>query len=147
MNKRKQEEFVIDNEFVQETTDEVENATNDMSDEEYDIWLETALFQNGPTNREVEEWKEKFGSVFFTPFEEDFFIWRTLDRSEYREIIARKELSQLDREEIFVSKCMLFPRNITVDRMKSGKAGVPSLLAEMILDKSGFVAQSAPIRL
>lgn len=105
------------------------------------------IFENGPTKREVSEWKERYRSVYFTPFEDEIYVWRVLERSEYREIINRKEMTQLDREEIFVEKCMLFPRNYTKEKMIHGKAGVPSLLAEMIMDKSGFVAQSAPIKL
>jgi len=122
-------------------------TSDEMTAKEMENELQKPIFPNGPLRDEVEAWKEKYRAVYFTPFDDDVFVWRALERMEYREIISKKDLSQLDREEIFVEKCVLFPRNYTKERMTTGKAGIPSLLAEMIMDKSGFVAQSAPIKL
>ncbi|PFV35843.1 hypothetical protein [Bacillus thuringiensis] len=105
------------------------------------------VVKNGPTRMEVEEWKERYGGIYFTPFEGEPFVWRTLSRPEYREIIRDQTLTALDREEMFTEKCVLFPRNFTIEKMLKSRAGIPSLLSEMIMDKSGFVAQSAPIKL
>lgn len=105
------------------------------------------VVKNGPTRMEVEEWKERYGGIYFTPFESEPFVWRTLSRPEYREIIRDQTLTALDREEMFTEKCVLFPRNFTIEKMLKSRAGIPSLLSEMIMDKSGFVAQSAPIKL
>jgi len=105
------------------------------------------IFDGGPTRREIEEWKQKYGAVYFTPFEEEIFVWRTLGRDEYKVMIDDRSLTTMDREELMCEKVVLFPRNYTRAVMKSGKAGIPSLLAEMIMDKSGFVASSAPIKL
>jgi hypothetical protein len=118
----------------------------DHLQEEWDD-LDELIFENGPTKRKVNEWKETYGDVFFTPFEDEIYIWKTLQRHEYRQIIAKKEINPMDREEVFVEKCVLFPEGYTKEIMNNGKAGVPSLLAEMIMDKSGFVAQSLPIKL
>ncbi|WP_225446649.1 tail chaperonin [Paenibacillus rhizovicinus] len=109
--------------------------------------LETEIFPEGPTRLEVEQWKEKYRGVYFTPFDDEVFVWRTLERPEYKECIADRTLTQLDREEIYTEKCVLFPRNYSREKMRNDKAGIPSLLAEMIMDKSGFVAQAAPIKL
>lgn len=109
-------------------------------------WLSPVTL-NGPTRQEVEEWKERHGEVFFTPFGRSPYVWRTLKRPEYREIISDTTLTALDREEFFTEKCILFPRNFSLEKIKKSDAGVPSLLSEMIMDKSGFVAQSAPIKL
>ncbi|EOO44552.1 hypothetical protein [Bacillus cereus] len=105
------------------------------------------VVKNGPTRCEIEEWKERYGGIYFTPFEGEPFVWRTLSRPEYREIIRDQTLTALDREEMFTEKCVLFPRNFTIEKMLKSRAGIPSLLSEMIMDKSGFVAQSAPIKL
>jgi len=104
-------------------------------------------FEEGPTRLEIEQWKEKYGSIYFTPFDDEIYIWRILQRQEYNAIISDRQLTALDREEIFTEKCVLYPRNYTREKMKEGKAGVPTLLNEMIMDKSGFIAQSAPIKL
>lgn len=106
------------------------------------------VVRNGPTRREVEGWKERYdGRIFFVPFDGDAFVFRALDRPEYREIIRDTTLTALDREEMFTEKCVLFPYNFSIDKIKKSRAGIASLLSEMIMDKSGFVAQSAPIKL
>lgn len=106
------------------------------------------VVRNGPSRMEVEEWKERYdGHIYFTPFEGEVFVWRTLQRPEYREIIRDTTLNALDREELFTEKCVLFPRNFSIEKIKKSRAGIASLLSEMIMDKSGFVAQSAPIKL
>jgi hypothetical protein len=103
---------------------------------------------NGPTRQEVEEWKERYqGEIYFTPFSTAVYVWRTLTRPEYREIISDSTLNALDREELFMERCIVYPRNFSLEKIKKGRAGDPSILSEMIMDKSGFVAQSAPIKL
>jgi hypothetical protein len=131
-----------------ETEMEQDQVILEPNDTEYtEEELNAPVFEGGPTRREVEEWKEKYGPVYFTPFEDEVFIWRTLEREEYKSLINDRTLSTMDREEIMCEKCVLYPRNYTREKMKTGKAGQPSLLSEMIMDKSGFVAQSAPIKL
>lgn len=105
------------------------------------------VVRNGPSRMEVEEWKERHGTVYFTPFDSEVFVWRRLLRPEYREIIRDTTLNALDREEYFTEKCVLYPRNFSLEKIKKSRAGIASLLSEMIMDKSGFVAQSAPIKL
>jgi hypothetical protein len=102
----------------------------------------------GPTRREVEEWKQKYPKgVYFTPIENEVYIWRVLERREYNALINNKSLTTMDREEEITVMCVLYPRNLTREMLQTEKAGVPSLLSENIMDKSGFVAQSAPIKL
>jgi hypothetical protein len=123
------------------------HSEDENVEEKVDNIEEELVFEDGPTKKQVEEWKKEYGDIYFTPFEEDIYIWKTLQRNEYREIIAQKDVSAMDREEVFVEKCVLFPEGFTKEKMTNGKAGVPSILAEMIMDKSGFVAQSLPIKL
>lgn len=105
------------------------------------------VVEDGPTRQEVEEWKDKHGNIYFTPFEGSIYIWRTLSRAEYREVATDETLSMYDKEEAFTDKCVLFPRNYETAKVSKGNAGVPSVLADYIMEKSGFVAQTAPIRL
>lgn len=113
------------------------------SDEEWNA----PVIRNGPTRKEVEGWKARYEHVYFTPFDGETFVWRTLQRPEYREIIRDTTLTALDREELFTEKCVLFPYDFSLEKIKKSRAGIASLLSEMIMDKSGFVAQSAPIKL
>lgn len=105
------------------------------------------VVRNGPLRKEVEGWKKRYKHVYFTPFEDEIYVWRTLQRPEYREIIRDTTLTALDREELFTEKCVLYPYDFSLEKIKKSRAGIASLLAEMIMDKSGFVAQSAPIKL
>lgn len=105
------------------------------------------VVRNGPTRKEVEGWKSRHEHVYFTPFDGATFVWRTLNRPEYREIIRDTTLTALDREELFTERCVLFPYDFSLEKIKKSRAGIASLLSEMIMDKSGFVAQSAPIKL
>jgi hypothetical protein len=145
----------------QETIDQSDEKPEDSQEEEKKVvmhegedgvlyteeeWV-APVVNNGPSRQEVEEWKERHGQVYFTPFSNDVFVWRTLQRPEYREIISDATLNALDREEYFTEKCVLYPRNFSLVNIKKSRAGIPSLLSEMIMEKSGFVAQSAPIKL
>ena len=116
-----------------------------FTDEEW----KSPIVKNGPSRQEVEEWKDKYGeSIYFTPFANGtVYVWRALDRPEYREILRMNDINMLDREEVITDKCVLYPRNFSCAELKHGSAGVPSILSEYIMDKSGFVAQSAPVKL
>lgn len=105
------------------------------------------VVRNGPTRKEVEGWKKRYNHVYFTPFDGETFVWRTLQRPEYREIIRDQTITALDREEMFTEKCVLYPYDFSLEKIRNSRAGIASLLSEMIMDKSGFVAQSAPIKL
>lgn len=106
------------------------------------------VIEDGPTRQEVEEWKDKYGSIYFTPFEGLNVFWRTLSRPEYREIVENQNLTMFDKEEIITDKCVLFPRNFSsAEITQKGFAGVPSTLCDMIMSKSGFTAKTAPIKL
>lgn len=113
----------------------------------YEEELAAPVFDNGPTRLEVEQWKEKYKTVYFVPFDDTIFIFRSLARPEYREVVNNREITLMDREEIVTEKCVLYPRNYSRAEMNLDKAGRPSLLHEMIMDKSAFVAQSAPMKL
>lgn len=96
------------------------------------------IFPNGPTQKQVDEWKSKFGSIFMTDVDDDIFIWRTISRVEYKDIVKLKDADAMYREERMVEKCVLWPADYNFTSMSHGKAGTPSLLAEHIMNKSGF---------
>ncbi|GAK42052.1 hypothetical protein TCA2_4544 [Paenibacillus sp. TCA20] len=108
--------------------------------------LNSPVFEGGPTRRTVEEWKKKHKTIYFTPFPDGVYIWRILTRPEYRNIIEDKALNTMDREDHMTSTCLLYPK-MTLEEVRSDSAGRPSVLSEMIMSKSAFVAQSAPIQL
>lgn len=105
------------------------------------------VLMGGPSRETIEGWKEKHKDIYFLPYESEIYIIRTLLRPEYKEILRNNELNALDREEKFTEKCVLFPYNYTIESAKEGKAGVPSLITDIVMEKSGFQSKSGAIKL
>jgi len=120
------------------------NRVEDLPDDE-EIW------QDGPTAGMIKRWKEQFGEVYVTSITFDKHIaWRTLTRLEYKNVVKKMEqliqagqLSSAEanmwNEEAIAELCMLYPQYERVD-MNGIMAGVPSLIAQEVLEASGFVA-------
>jgi hypothetical protein len=109
---------------------------------------EEVLFPGGPTLKQVDEWKDKFGQVYMTEVDEDdAFIWRVLNRKEFKDIMKLDNADAMYREERVCEKCIIWPEGYTFVTMGDGKAGVPTILAEQIMEKSGFTPKTGPIAL
>jgi hypothetical protein len=134
---------VTDEEVVEEQAREI-NSVEDLSDEEL-IW------PDGPTAGMIKAWKQDFGDVYVTSITYDKHIaWRTLSRLEYKNLVRKMEQlmeagqlssaeANLWNEEAIAEICCLYPaydrQSITADL-----AGLPSLIAQEVLEASGFVA-------
>ncbi|WDI05123.1 hypothetical protein PUW25_25280 (plasmid) [Paenibacillus urinalis] len=138
----KEKQLPVDEETGAAAKEEVKKVQEEYTEEELNI----PVFEGGPTRRIVEEWKKEHKRIYFTPFSDGVYIWRTLTRPEYRNIIENKDLNTMDREDHMTSTCLLHPR-MTLEEVRSDSAGRPSVLSEMIMSQSAFVAQSAPIQL
>ncbi len=112
---------------------------------------EDVIFPGGPLRTEVASWKKQFEvdghTVNLTEIGEEIFIWRSLNRVEYREIMAIPNTDPLQREEIICEVCVLFPYEYNFKSMSERKAGIPAILAEQIMKESGFVKIAPPVRL
>jgi hypothetical protein len=129
--------------IIDETEEEI-NRVEDLPDDE-EIW------KDGPTAGMIKRWKEQFGEVYVTSITFDKHIaWRTLTRLEYKNVVKKMEqliqagqLSSAEanmwNEEAISELCMLYPQYERVD-MNGIMAGVPSLIAQEVLEASGFVA-------
>lgn len=101
-------------------------------------------FLPGLSQEQVDEWKKQYGELYVTEFEDQTFVWRVLNRAEYKKIVNAQGMDVFQREEEICRQCVLYPQNYDYS---VAKAGVATLLAEQIMDKSGFVAKSAPQKL
>ncbi|EAO57412.1 hypothetical protein bthur0014_60200 [Bacillus thuringiensis IBL 4222] len=110
---------------------------------------EQEIFPGGPTYNELEKWKSMYaGEVYYTEFdEENQFVWRPIKRKEYKDIAKIPNADNFYKEERICEKAVLFPANYGFMNMTNGKAGIPTLLHEMVLEKSGFVAKTGAMRL
>jgi hypothetical protein len=113
----------------------------------YDTDGDEVLFPDGPKMSVVEEWKSRFGAIYLTEFDEEVFIWHTLTRKEYKDIMKVQNADQYYKEERICDKCVLYPEGYDFLKMTRGKAGIPSLIAEQVMDKSGFTARTGAYRL
>ena len=110
--------------------------------------VEEPIFEGGPTPSKVEELKEKHGDIYMTEFEdESVYIWKPLSRKEFKDIMKAEGADALFREERVCEKCVVWPENYDFMAMTTGRAGVPTILSEQIMDRSGFMAKSGPIAL
>jgi hypothetical protein len=157
------EEYGADEAFVaQEVTEEefdeiVEHGTesNNLVTENpttvEDLPDNELIWPDGPTAGQIKLWKKEFGDVYVTSITFDKHIaWRTLSRLEYKSLVRKMEQlmeagqlssaeANLWNEEAIAEICVLFPQydrqSITADL-----AGLPSLIAQEVLEASGFVA-------
>lgn len=119
-------------------------AVEDLDDNEY-IW------DGGPTAGMIKEWKKEYEDIYVTSITFDkHIVWRVLNRLEYKQIVKKMEqliqagtLSSAEanmwNEEAIAELCILYPKYDK--RSATGiMAGVPSLIAQEVLEASGFVA-------
>lgn len=116
---------------------------------------------NAPDQITIDSWKTKYKNIFFSGFsEEECFIFRALNRTEFRELqiasqlAATKEdpktpaelelriresvIGTFNQEDEVVTKCVLWPQ-LTVDELGS-KAGTVTTLFEQIMANSHFLS-------
>lgn len=131
-------------ELAEEAEDE-EEIQDDFIEMSEALGLEDTLFPGGPTIGEIEEWKKEYREIYLTTINDDVYIWRPLTRKELKEVhTATSGVHQ--REESYCKICNLWPSDYDFTNQQE-KAGVPSVLSEQILLKSGFQALHAPIAL
>ena len=120
----------IEHNFVDES--EIEINKNDVP-----------IFENGPGMSQVELWKKQYTQekVFHVQIIDRDFIFRTLNRFEYKQIVAIENIDALYREELICKICVLFPYNYDIKTMAAEDSGYPSTLAQIIMENSGFTKE------
>lgn len=106
------------------------------------------IFPNGPLNSQVEQWKKKYKShgLFTINIQENMFVFRTLNRVEYKKIAAL-EVDALIREEVYCKTCTLWPIDFSFKSMANGLGGLPSSYANIIMQHSGFTDEYQVMKL
>lgn len=134
---------------VVEVDEEVVTVPLAEVDEEDVNKAEEEIFPGGPTYNDIEQWKSQYGEeVYLTEIDDkNIFVWRPIRRKEYKDIQKVPNADQWYKEERICDKVVLFPKNYSHMHMSNGKAGIPTLLSDMILEKSGFVARNGAMRL
>lgn len=137
----------VDNQEDFDEEDEVDSESSIINVEDLDPDLE--IWTGGPRAKDIVEWKNKYGDVYVTSITFDkHVVWKTLNRQEYKMIVRQIEqvvssgkMSQTEanmlNEELVCQFCTLYPQFSNEDFSKE-MAGLPSILAQQILESSGF---------
>lgn len=132
---------------------DVENVEEETVEETEDaaVTPETELWPGGPTKAQVDIWKGKFGDVYVTSVgPERHYVWRTLTRFEYRNLVKNLEQSiasgqvtqaeaNMNNEEAISEICVIYPP-VTRAQLAGEMAGVASIISQECMESSGFVA-------
>lgn len=142
----KQEEEITDNQ------EQIEQQADNLNDEErfnkpapkLESYDET-LFPGGPTKSQINIWKKEWDQydIFVTQILNQFFVFRTINRFEYKQLVSFTEIDALMREESICQAVTLWPGDYNYKDMAIQKAGIPSTLSEIIMEKSGFTKDYA----
>jgi hypothetical protein len=144
------EAYVISEKDESEVMDD-EQVLADQPATVEDLDDEELIWPGGPTARMIKDWKQEFGDVYVTSITYDKHIaWRTLTRLEYKNLVRKMEqlieagqLSSAEanmwNEEAIAEICVLYPA-YDKQSIVGELAGLPSLIAQEVLEASGFVA-------
>lgn len=97
------------------------------------------VFPGGPTWADVAEWKSQYGEIYSLSISGQTYIFRLLTRMEYKNIMRARQNDPYFREEKVCETCVLWPKDFRGAVLASAPAGVPTILADQIMEKSGFV--------
>jgi len=131
--------------------DAIENSEDGESLAVEDLPDEELIWPGGPTAGQIKLWKKEYGDVYVTSITyEKHFAWRTLNRLEYKNLM--KKMAQLVQagqlteaeaslwnEEAISEICILYPA-FDKQSLVHEMAGLPSLIAQEVLEASGFQA-------
>lgn len=103
------------------------------------------IFEGGPNVSQVELWKKEWPNhdIFAVEILGERFVVRTLNRFEYKQLVAMQNVNALQREEIICETCVFHPRNYDFKAMALSKAGIVSTLSQVIMENSGFTKEYA----
>lgn len=120
------------------------NEDFDEYDEEFYIDPnDTPIFEDGPGVSQIELWKKQYSreKIFHTQILDKHFVFRSLNRFEYKQIVAIENIDALHREEVICTTCVLWPYNYNFKTMAAEDSGYPSTLAQIIMENSGFTKE------
>lgn len=89
------------------------------------------------------KFREKHRNVYMYQSGENVFFYRPLSRAEYKTLFANENINELDREDVIVNTCLLYPEDFDMDDCE---AGLVTNIAEQIM-KNSFLTADAQNRI
>jgi len=138
--------------YAKDDEEELPNINDEDLDEKYyeeqedhpDIPpFEEYVCAGGPLKSSIETWKKQFdkSSIHLIEIGRYIFVVRTLSRPEYKRLLAMQNVNALQREEIICHTTVLFPQEFDYKQIATLDAGIPSTLADLIMERSGFTRE------
>ena len=87
----------------------------------------------------LHSFSEKYRNIFFHQIGQEVFIFKTLGRKDYHDLMRNEEIDNMLKEDVICKSCVLWPENYDFD---SCSAGVPTELCKVIL-KNSFLDSEA----
>jgi hypothetical protein len=131
--------------------------TAEMTDEEARELLRKLSIPDDVGEDLIAGWKAEFPNceIYAMRFaEKESYVFRTMTRFEYKQLLKAAQSTtfqttqdlEMYNEETIVEKCVLYPLINKVE-MEGMKAGTVTLLADSIMNASGFNPMGGPVRL
>lgn len=124
---------------------EEEKALKELHDTLKKVYKDKA-----PMISQLEAWKSRYEQIHISKVGQDrenYYIWRTLKRFEYKEMLKGQAAEDPNAfNEMLVEKCVLYPTYDFSFRNQSD-AGIINTLGQQISYKSGFVSQQEALAL
>lgn len=122
---------------------DIQYSSDEYPEDYYIDPNDTPVFEGGPGLSQIDIWKKQFGleKIFHTQILERHFVFRTLNRFEYKQIVGIENIDALYREEVICRTCVLYPYNYDFKQMAQEDSGYPSTLAQIIMENSGFTKE------
>lgn len=124
---------------------DIKNSSEEYEEAPFLNLYDEPLFPGGPTRSKIEAWKKDWNGydIYITEILNETFIFRTLNRFEYKQLVSLQNVDALQREEVICQTVTLWPDEYTWREMATTLAGIPSTYAEIIMEKSGFTKDFA----
>lgn len=135
----KDDEYTLKNPLYKKSSDNILGSIYEESPKlnSYD----EEVFPGGPTKSQIELWKkewEGYDIYVIDLLDKYSFVFRTLGRFEYKQLVSFVDINALQREESICNAAVIWPENYDYNVMSQQKAGIASTLASVIMEKSGF---------
>ena len=134
-NIKQNPDFIEEYPEIRRVYDEDELEQNPQINE-----FDRPIFVGGPLQSQIDSWKKQYIGymIYVTEIAGEYFVFRTLNRFEYKQIVSLQNTDPLMREEIICETCSIWPEHYKWDTIAVGKAGIPSTFSQIIMEKSGF---------
>lgn len=128
-------------EQIEEVQNEPAQAEVALEKNEEDI-DDTEMYE-----QKVQKWKEEYGKIYLSVFDEVELIWHKLNRKTYSEIMdsiseAQDKLSEdmviEQRQLLVIQRCTIYPEKEVIDEILEEYPGILTSLSTEILKRSGF---------